>query len=256
MRFRARLVLALYSVALAAPAVVMAGPLGDDDAASGPMPVQGPPPAQAAPHHHKGLFGRRHCVECQRAYAKAHDGVDVPAPPSLEPGMQGAVIRSDGHCPTCQGNAVVSGPVMSQESPAPGYAVVGGPAGPESPGYAVVGEGMVGSEPAPVGVSRLRTAGLADRRGTPMGGRPGAGPVDPSVVPTGLPPRKWPLPRRLQTGRTSSATCSACPCSAPTAANESSTNATNMPPSPTATTPPRSRNCLRPLSTAAAATKH
>ena len=37
------------------------------------------------PHTHKGLFGRRHCVECQRAYVKAHDGVDVPAPPSIAP---------------------------------------------------------------------------------------------------------------------------------------------------------------------------
>ncbi len=110
---------------------------------------------QAQPHHHKGLFGRRHCVECQRAYAKAHDGVDVPAPPPLEPGMQGgAVVQGGANCPTCQGNMVASGPVSGHELHAPGYAVVGGPGGPDAPGYAVVGEAMVGSEPAPVGVAK------------------------------------------------------------------------------------------------------
>ena len=88
MRFRARLVLGLYGVALAVPAVVMAGPLGDDDQNSGPM-CTAPPQAPAQPHHHKGLFGRRHCVECQRAYVKSHDGVDVPAPPPLEAGDAG-----------------------------------------------------------------------------------------------------------------------------------------------------------------------
>ena len=35
MRFRARLVLGLYGVALAVPAVVMAGPLGDDESRRG-----------------------------------------------------------------------------------------------------------------------------------------------------------------------------------------------------------------------------
>ncbi len=40
---------------------------------------------QAPGHHHKGLFGWRHCTECQRAYAKARDGVDVPPPPSMMP---------------------------------------------------------------------------------------------------------------------------------------------------------------------------
>ena len=42
MRFRARLVLGLYGVALAVPAVVMAGPLGDDESrlAMGMAPPQ------------------------------------------------------------------------------------------------------------------------------------------------------------------------------------------------------------------------
>jgi hypothetical protein len=195
MRFRARLVLGLYGVALAVPAVVMAGPLGDDESTPGAMEMS-PPQAQAPPHHHKGLFGRRHCVECQRAYAKAHDGVDVPAPPPLEPGIQGAVIRNGVPCPTCQGNMVVSGPMivsgpaMTQDPHAPGYAVVGGP---DAPGYAVVGEALAGSEPVPVGISKMRTQGAIDPRMAAMAGRPGAAPVDPSVVPTNLPAAQSPV---------------------------------------------------------------
>jgi hypothetical protein len=60
--------------------------------------------------------------------------------------------------------------------------------GPEAPGYAVVGEAMVGSEPVPVGVAKDRNHGAMDARMAAMGGRPGSGPVDPSVVPTNLPP--------------------------------------------------------------------
>jgi hypothetical protein len=187
MRFRVRLVLGLYSVALAVPAVVMAAPQGDDNHAN-PMDMA-PQQAPAQPHHHKGLFGRRHCVECQRAYAKAHDGVDVPAPPSLEPEMHGAVVRNGAYCPTCQGNMVVSEPVSSHDPHAPGYAVVGGPGGPEVPGYAVVGEALVGSEPVPVGVAKPHTHGATDPRMAAMSGRSGPGTVDPSVVPTNLPPQ-------------------------------------------------------------------
>jgi hypothetical protein len=180
MRIRARLVLGLYGVALAVPAVVMAGPLGDDESMG-----MAPPQMQAQPHQHKGLFGRRHCTECQRAYYKARDGVDIPAPPPLDSGMQGQVISNGAHCPTCQGNVVVSGPMVTHDGHAPGYAVVGGA---EAPGYAVIGEGMVGSEPAPVGVAKARNHGPMDARMAAMGARPGAGPLDPSVVPTNLPP--------------------------------------------------------------------
>ena len=50
----------------------------------------GPPAAAPAkPHKHKGLFGARHCVECQRACVKKHDGVDVPPPPSMLAGRRG-----------------------------------------------------------------------------------------------------------------------------------------------------------------------
>jgi hypothetical protein len=180
MRIRARLVLGLYGVALAVPTVVMAGPLGDDESMG-----MAPPQMQAEPHHHKGLFGRRHCTECQRAYYKARDGVDIPAPPPIDSGMQGQVISNGAHCPTCQGNVVVSGPVMSHNAHDPGYAVVGGP---EAPGYAVVGEAMVGDEPVPVGVAKVRNQGAMGARMAAMGARPGSGPLDPSVVPTNLPP--------------------------------------------------------------------
>jgi hypothetical protein len=197
MRFRARLVLGLYGVALAVPAVVMAGPVGDDEPMPGMMEAQAPQQMPAEPHHHKGLFGRRHCVECQRAYAKSHDGVDVPAPPPIEAaGMQGQVMNKGAYCPTCQGNLVVSGPVTSHDPHAPGYAVVGGPVGPggpDAPGYAVIGEAIGGAEPAPVGLAKARTNGPTGPRTAAMQGRPGGGPVDPSVVPTNIPPAPDPM---------------------------------------------------------------
>ena len=190
MRLSARLVLGLFALVLAVPAAVLAAPLGDDAAASVPPDMA----AQPKPHHHKGLFGRRHCVECQRAYAKAHDGVDIPPPPELGPiaGTPGHVHTAQaGNCLTCQGSVVVSGPVSSGDPHAPGYAVTTGPvtvAGAEAPGYAVVGETLSGPEPSPIGVSNSRQASLADPRMSAMGPRPGAGPVDPSVIPTGMPP--------------------------------------------------------------------
>ena len=63
-----------------------------------------------------------------------------------------------------------------------------GPAALSVPGYAVVGETMAGAEPAPVGVSKMRNHGAKDPRMAAMGGQPGSGPLDPSVVPTNLPP--------------------------------------------------------------------
>jgi hypothetical protein len=191
MRLSARLLLGLCGLALAVPAV-MAGPLGDDQASSVPAGMQAPQPP---PHHHKGLFGRRHCVECQRAYAKAHDGIDIPPPPEIGPmaAAPGHVhTGQSGDCLTCQGGVVVSGPVIVGDPHAPGYAVVGGGgatvAGADAPGYAVVGETVTGPEPAPIGVSRARQPSWADSRTGAPSARPGAGPVDPSVVPTGLPP--------------------------------------------------------------------
>ncbi|MFI5453924.1 MAG: hypothetical protein ACHRXM_00575 [Isosphaerales bacterium] len=192
MRFQARLLLGVCGLALAVPAAAVAAPLGDDEAG---YAVAGGQP-QPAPHHHKGLFGRRHCVECQRAYAKSHDGVDIPAPPPIEAGavMRGQVVGSQGvPCANCPGNVITSGPVMSASAHAPGYAVVGGPgamASVDAPGYAVVGETASGPEPAPIGVYRAGQGQPGDPRMAAMGHRPGAGAgaYDPSVVPTGLPP--------------------------------------------------------------------
>jgi len=191
MRFQARLLLGVCGLALAVPAAVVAAPLGDDEAG---YAVVGEQP-QPAPHHHKGLFGRRHCVECQRAYAKAHDGVDIPAPPPLDPAgvvVGPGVNGQPGRCATCQGNVVVSGPVMSADPHAPGYAVVGGPgavANVDAPGYAVVGEGVQGMDPAPIGAFRAGQARSGDpRMAATRPGSAGAGAYDSAVVPTNLPP--------------------------------------------------------------------
>jgi hypothetical protein len=187
MRIRARLLLGLYGLTLVVPTIAAAAPQGGDNA--GYAVSGGQPSSQPAPHTHKGLFGRRHCVECQRAYVKAHDGVDVGAPPVLPPGatIQGPVLAAQvGSCAVCQGSGTVSGPVMMANGSAPGYAVVDGQtmmADANAPGYAVVG-GVAGADPSPIGVSRSGQ----DPRMAAMGPRPGAGAYDPSVVPTSVPP--------------------------------------------------------------------
>ena len=130
---------------------------------------------------------------------------------------------------------VVSGPVMSQDAHAPGYAVVGGPGGPDAPGYAVVGEALVGAEPVPVGVSKMRTNGAMDPRMAAMGGRPGCRPgrsVGRSDQFAAGADRRW--RHRPRIGRTSSATSSVCRCSARTGASEKKKNAISTPRSPTA----------------------
>ena len=216
MRIHCRLLLGMFGLALAIPMAAAAAPFGDDDGANAVAAGQ----PQPAPHTHKGLFGRRHCVECQRAYVKAHDGVDVPAPPPIAPGvmMNGqvmpgqvmpgqvmagqmipgqviagqTVVGQGAPCSVCQGNGVVTGPVMIADANAPGYAVVGGPGmmvSSNTPGYAVVGEAPVGQDPAPIGVFRAGQAPYGDPRMAAMGPRPGAGGAyDPAVVPTSIPP--------------------------------------------------------------------
>jgi hypothetical protein len=192
MRIHSRLLLGMFGLALAVPTVAIAAPFGDYDEQQ-PYAAAGGQP-QTAPHTHKGLFRRRHCVECQRAYVKAHDGVDVPAPPPIESGamMHGQVMAGQGGaCAVCQGNTVVTGPVMVADAQAPGYAVVGGPGAmvsADAPGYAVVGDGIPGQDPAPIGVSRSGQAPGGPRMAA-AGARPGAaGPYDPSVVPTSAVP--------------------------------------------------------------------
>ena len=144
---------------------------------TGLMPSYGPEPSSApraadhppapAKHHHKGLFGWRHCVECQRARVKAHDGIDIPPPPS-PPGMvyQGQVIVTGPMVMNDPHGMVVNG---SQEA---GYAVVG-PGAEDTTGYAVVGGPAPSAEPTPIGVARggqnpswadARMAAMAPRR--------------------------------------------------------------------------------------------
>ena len=68
MRIRARLLLGLYGLVLVVPTIAAAAPQDGDVA--GYAVSGGQPPSQPAPHNHKGLFGRRHCVECQRATSR------------------------------------------------------------------------------------------------------------------------------------------------------------------------------------------
>jgi hypothetical protein len=190
MRIHSRLLLGMFGLAVAGQSLAVAAPFGDEGA---PAAVAGQPDAQAQPHHHHGLLGRRHCVECQRAYVKAHDGIDVPAPPPLEAGAMvhsHAMMAPGGSCPTCQGNAVASGPMLTADAHAPGYAVVGGGemvASAGAPGYAVVNDAPIGQDPAPIGVSRSAQGGYGDPRMAAMGARP-SGSYDPSVMPTSIPP--------------------------------------------------------------------
>jgi hypothetical protein len=183
------LFLGVCGLALAIPGGVMAAPLGDDEAG-----YETAGTSHATQHHHKGWLHRRHCAECQRAYVKEHDGVDVPAPPPLErsAGTHNHWPGQGAPCSVCEGNAVVSGPVMAGDPHAPGYAVVGESgvmANANAPGYAVVGgEAAPGFGPAPIGVYRAGGAQSADPRMAAAARGPGAGPYDPSVVPTNLPP--------------------------------------------------------------------
>src|SRR5208283_1730605 len=111
MRFLARFSVGLCGLALVTSAVVKA-----DDPAAPPSDAAVPQAVQVAGHHHKGLFGWRHCVECQRAWAKKHDGVDVPPPPSTPAAaaMAGTIVPDHNHgspCSACQAGTIVSGPV-------------------------------------------------------------------------------------------------------------------------------------------------
>lgn len=194
MRLLARLGLALCGLALATSGMVKA----DEPMAPPPSDAAVPRAAQVAGHHHKGLFGWRHCVECQRAWAKKHDGVDVPPPPSspAAAAMAGTGVHyhSQGTaCAVCQAGATVSGPVSVVESYPPGHAVVGGPALASNlpPGYAVVGGGepqMAGADPAPVGVSKAGQTQWNNPRLAMMPPRAGAGSFDPSVQPSSMIP--------------------------------------------------------------------
>lgn len=211
MSIRGRIAMGLVGLAMVAPAVRAGDPddgtaaattaAVDPAAAEGPLAPAAPDAlvAPAAPvasassaaavvavakHTHKGLFGWRHCTECQRARIKSRDGVDIPAPPSLDPGVvPGGMAAAHGApCPTCQG-----GRIMAPGDPhAPGIAAVGGD--PSAPGIAVVNE-MMSAEPTPVGMATARPHGFSgiNVAGT-AGPRPAMGAYDPLVAPAGIPP--------------------------------------------------------------------
>jgi hypothetical protein len=189
-------ILAGFGLGLCGLAIVTAPMAKAQDAPALAADGAMPPAAQVSGHHHKGLFGWRHCVECQRAWAKKHDGVDVPPPPSMMPGgvVPGQVVHqhaAGGHCAACEGGPVV------MESYAPGHAVVGGPAmaGGYAPGYAVVGgaPSWGDGEPAPVGVARVGQSQWNGPRMASSATRPGPGSYDPSVLPTSTIPAQTAL---------------------------------------------------------------
>ena len=130
MRGNARWLLGVCSLALAVPCGALAAPFDDPPGpgvvSASPSPEQTPPQ-----HHHRTWFARRHCVECQRAYVKAHDGVDVPAPPALDGGSWGSHPygrRAGRDVPGVSGWHCRARPDRKWRRSAPGYAVVGGPA--------------------------------------------------------------------------------------------------------------------------------
>lgn len=200
MRFLAQLSLGLGLSGLAlaaAPAV-----LGQE--ASRVVYYQQPQAVVQGPSHkHKSLFAARHCVECQRAAVLKRDGVDVPPPPAMVAGtVVGQPIHVQGdpsNCAACQAGTVVTGPVTVVETYPPGHAVVGGPVmvANGAPGYAVVGGGyapaMVAADPSPVGVSQAAQGRWSPPRVAQGGARPGAGPYDPSVMPSSMIPAQTAL---------------------------------------------------------------
>ncbi len=227
MRSLARLGLGVCGLALVTTAVVKA-----QDPAALPARTVVPQGGQVSGHHHEGLFGWRHCVECQREMARKRDGVDVPPPPSspyAAAPMNGTIVHQHNGavpCAACQAGAVVSGPVTVVESYPPGRAVVGGPvtivesyppgravvggpmmAGNLPPGYAVMngGPAMAGADPTPVGVSRAAQAQAQvqaqwnNPRLASVPPRPGAGAYDPSVMPSSMIPAQTALDTQTAT---------------------------------------------------------
>lgn len=182
MSIRGRIAMGFMGLAMVAPAARAGDPDDGTGAPSMAAAVDAPSRVTAvAKHNHKGLFGWRHCTECQRARMKARDGVDIPAPPSLDPGVVAGSVAVGVPCPTCQGTRIAA----VGDSRAAGYAAVGDD--PSAPGFAVVG-GTPGAEPAPVGMASARPHGYSGPSMAGNGPRPAQGPYDPSVVPTNIPP--------------------------------------------------------------------
>jgi hypothetical protein len=204
MRFPTRFNLGLLATALAAPLTGSAtaqqmdgytpsAPITLDHApsAAGYRPVgAGSAPAASAPHNHKGLLGWRHCTECQRARAKAESGIDVPPPPSSMP--QGQVVHqghSHGHdhgqgqvvgstgCAACEAGAVT---ITETDAFPAGHAVSNEMM---SSSDMPAGHAVVGSDPAPVGISRSSQGNFTPFNAMAAGG-PRQAQRDPSVMPT------------------------------------------------------------------------
>ncbi len=217
MRFPTRFSMGLLAAALAAPLSTSAtaqqvggytssAPILLDHGQSG-APQRGMDGAYAASgapsarHNHKGLLGSRHCTECQRARAKAESGIDVPPPPSFIP--QGSVVHqghSHGHnhpqvqtagstgCASCEAGGTVVGPVTITELDAfpAGHAVSNGAM---TASNMPAGHAVVGSDPAPVGISRSSQGNFTPFNAMAAGG-PRQASNDPSVMPTStIPPQ-------------------------------------------------------------------
>lgn len=183
MRSLARLSPALLGLALAAPTSVHA----DSNVAT----ATGSTSTVSSPQHHRGLFRRCMCPDCQRARIKARDGVDVPAPPPVPSNIvsvgddrarSGKVFgRKNEECVACQEGTIVGAPIYMAN---------------EAPGRAVVGGTYATSEPSPIGqvngvAANASKSGLASRRAkkdTDVAASSFAAP-NPLAPPTHNPPR-------------------------------------------------------------------
>jgi hypothetical protein len=178
MRVLARIGSALAVLALAAPAAVIAQTAPPDSAS---MPNLAPTPdvnpvavASTAPHRHR-LFGRRHCVECQRAALYQKKGIVVPPPPSVP----GAELAASGNCADC------GKPVMAMKNPGTGSMnyVHMGDAAPAPPGIAMVGDMPSGEGPAAIGMYNHPAVASSAPGFASVGGP--KGPQDSALMQTG-----------------------------------------------------------------------
>ncbi len=213
MRRLNRLVPSLLGVALAVP---LGGAAFGQAAATTP---------EAATHDHKGLFGARHCPECQRMRFKARYGTEPPPIPTTPPeiaaqaqagphthahvhNQQGAiqsmmvqrgaaVAPGSTGCIECErdaaamGGTIVPGSIVVTDSGTalpPGRAVVGGEA---MAAQFPAGRAVVGAAPEPIGAARASQGHFTPVAGAMAAG--GGAPRDPSVARSALLPAQTPV---------------------------------------------------------------